>query len=700
MADVTKVAETASKTANNAGKVASNVASTTAKSVPTTGTVSTTTVPKSTSTQVVSEPSAQGTSFKENLRAINDSNTISPDYENGMDVSDEFDEGEKIAPGKVVKDGKVADSDAKAAGKAAMHGVEAFLTFYSGGTAAVGKEVVKEGGEKIAGEGIKQGLKGAGEATKKELENEVKKEAVKTTAQGAGKQFASAAGDNAKKGIIAKGAEALNSNEMIGDATKSLGNVMKGLEKAGDKVADVADKTPIIKETNKFNRELNTSINSVFDAISNVFSGNFSDALNNLGSAVKDGLKYTGKVTIANVILLFLSLLLSIFIVALPILIILIPITSVTQLIESTVADLEQSYSTDAGASIYGAGLYMTEAVKAVVGEVPGFESLSNGRKVVVVAGATAIGTNYVDGGKPTDPSATGISGGIDSSGLLEWVFWNVTGTDTPISVLEIGSNSSFEAISESDLKPGDIGVNGSEAGIYLGDGNWVHIDSSVGVIRGSYSGFTSFYKYKDIDTITVNAGGSNEGYYYGDGPTGEFRDRLIGWGGILHGMKIPYCNIPGQNVSYSLDVNAAGFWTVIPGKTLDPNEINRKKLKGLDCGGFVSYVYFLTTGGKWKGNLNYLLYNTPVSGFQKIPKEQAQKGDVVIMPGSHVMMLDHIEPDGKLFVYEMSGCDEGTRTINGMQIRYKGSTSVGSYCNGGYCKNHECDYYTYVGEE
>ena len=48
----------------------------------------------------------------------------------------------------------------------------------------------------------------------------------------------------------------------------------------------------------------------------------------------------------------------------------------------------------------------------------------------------------------------------------------------------------------------------------------------------------------KHIDTINVAAGdtGGTTIYYDGEGPSGSFRQKVIGWAQILHGMNIPKC--------------------------------------------------------------------------------------------------------------------------------------------------------------
>lgn len=659
-------------------------------------------------------------SLYDNLKDSSDSLRSDRKYYEGMDAPEGAEVGQHLSAGKEVgKDGKVQNTSTREGIEAGVNVLTAIASIYSGGAAASAKAAVTTAGKQAAQNAAKTALKD-------QIKKQTMKNAGKNAAQNAAKQGAKGAGAGKKEMLKNFGSSAAGGGSgkksptsMIMDIepVKDVSNTVFGtIDTVANKAADVIDKVPGAKKLSDKNRDTFVAINRLSDA--------FSDALNNdMAGAGKNFLKSVGSLLKGQfkTLILPLLVLLGIIIVVVLILvfILLLPVLIPTALFGDIIAHLNSFIIDSAFKAIAGAFSNQTEATKAIVNDVPGYESLSDGRKAVIVTGATAVGTKYSVDGEPKRAGEKGLSNGINDEGLIRWMFWSITGDDP--GELEAGifiTDDRFAQISKEELLPGDFGLCGSKVGIYMGNDNWIFIDINAGVIRQKTSMFTMFYRYKEIDNLQpatssedFEGGSADVAYYDGPMPSGEFRSRLIQWGGILHNLDIPYSNAWGYNISKSLDVNNAGFRSLVPPGTkrgngtkftepINYDGVNKYNLKGLDCGGYVSYVYFLTTNGKMTANLDaYISGGTP-PGFARIPKEQASQGDVVIMPRSHVMMLDHFEADGRLYVYEMSGCSSHVYTINGRQVRYSGSTSVGSGCNGGYCKTHDCWYFTYVGEE
>jgi cell wall-associated NlpC family hydrolase len=89
------------------------------------------------------------------------------------------------------------------------------------------------------------------------------------------------------------------------------------------------------------------------------------------------------------------------------------------------------------------------------------------------------VGTPYRYGGNTID-------GGFDCSGLINYVYRERTGATPPRTVAAL---SGFGApVSAGDLRTGDLVLFGggrpTHAGIYVGDGRFVHAPSSGGEVR------------------------------------------------------------------------------------------------------------------------------------------------------------------------------------------------------------------------
>ena len=172
---------------------------------------------------------------------------------------------------------------------------------------------------------------------------------------------------------------------------------------------------------------------------------------------------------------------------------------------------------------------------------VPGFDSLSFEQQRILAAAASLVGRPYKWGGKPTGAGLSGVpSTGLDCSGYVEWVLWTAYGvspgtlsTSTISDLAKEGKR--FKIISESELRPGDIGLKwlgykdgeNNHTGIYAGDGYWFHAaNSKSGIIRSKYTGFTVYLRY-----ISDNPTGST-------GASSSWRQMDSSWSGVNMGSS------------------------------------------------------------------------------------------------------------------------------------------------------------------
>lgn len=89
------------------------------------------------------------------------------------------------------------------------------------------------------------------------------------------------------------------------------------------------------------------------------------------------------------------------------------------------------------------------------------------------------VGTPYRYGGNTVD-------GGFDCSGLINFVYRSTTGARPPRTVAELAGFG--EPIGASELQTGDLVLFGrgrpTHAGIYVGNGRFVHAPSTGGEVR------------------------------------------------------------------------------------------------------------------------------------------------------------------------------------------------------------------------
>lgn len=90
------------------------------------------------------------------------------------------------------------------------------------------------------------------------------------------------------------------------------------------------------------------------------------------------------------------------------------------------------------------------------------------------------VGTPYRYGGNTPES-------GFDCSGLIGYVYWHSAQTPTPRTVQQFSAWG--QGVSKDELRTGDVVVfhsrgRPSHAGIYVGEGRFVHAPSSGGTVR------------------------------------------------------------------------------------------------------------------------------------------------------------------------------------------------------------------------
>ncbi|WP_079202336.1 C40 family peptidase [Pseudomonas sp. CC6-YY-74] len=109
--------------------------------------------------------------------------------------------------------------------------------------------------------------------------------------------------------------------------------------------------------------------------------------------------------------------------------------------------------------------------------------SIDSGAEEVLFRALGLVGTPYRYGGNTP-------AGGFDCSGLIGYVYRDAAGVSLPRSTRELISMRA-PAVGRNALKSGDLvffatsgGRQVSHAGIYVGDGRFVHAPSSGGTVR------------------------------------------------------------------------------------------------------------------------------------------------------------------------------------------------------------------------
>lgn len=151
--------------------------------------------------------------------------------------------------------------------------------------------------------------------------------------------------------------------------------------------------------------------------------------------------------------------------------------------------------------------------------------SASGNRQILVSVAASLIGqVPYQWGGKASAPGYdnswwtfvdNGVQKGLDCSGFVQWAYMSAGYPQDTFAgmVSTSGMLNSLEHISADMLMPGDIGImhDGSEdrinhAGIYIGNGYWIHCSSSAGTVTISRFDFKVYLRATGTDDATLSA--------------------------------------------------------------------------------------------------------------------------------------------------------------------------------------------------
>lgn len=151
--------------------------------------------------------------------------------------------------------------------------------------------------------------------------------------------------------------------------------------------------------------------------------------------------------------------------------------------------------------------------------------SVSGNRQILVSVAASLIGqVPYQWGGKASAPGYdnswwtfgdNGVQKGLDCSGFVQWAYMSAGyPQDTCAGMVSTSSMlNSLEHISADMLMPGDIGImhDGSEdrinhAGIYIGNGYWIHCSSSAGTVAISRFDFKVYLRATGADDAALSA--------------------------------------------------------------------------------------------------------------------------------------------------------------------------------------------------
>lgn len=151
--------------------------------------------------------------------------------------------------------------------------------------------------------------------------------------------------------------------------------------------------------------------------------------------------------------------------------------------------------------------------------------STSGNRQILVSVAASLIGqVPYQWGGKASGPGYdnswwtfgdNGVQKGLDCSGFVQWAYMSAGyPQDTCAGMVSTSDMlNSLEHISADMLMPGDIGImhDGSvdsinHAGIYIGNGYWIHCSSSAGTVTISRFDFKVYLRATGGDDAALSA--------------------------------------------------------------------------------------------------------------------------------------------------------------------------------------------------
>ena len=129
---------------------------------------------------------------------------------------------------------------------------------------------------------------------------------------------------------------------------------------------------------------------------------------------------------------------------------------------------------------LLAAGCAAPPPASRAVRDTPRYTPLSSEQSSDIAIHALGlVGTPYRYGGNTPE-------GGFDCSGLIGYVYRSRAGLAPPRTVAQLGGFG--EAVAASELRSGDLllfgGGQPAHAGIYVGEGRFVHAPSSGGAVR------------------------------------------------------------------------------------------------------------------------------------------------------------------------------------------------------------------------
>ena len=140
-----------------------------------------------------------------------------------------------------------------------------------------------------------------------------------------------------------------------------------------------------------------------------------------------------------------------------------------------------------------------------------GYVGLDEERKAIVNCALSMEGKiPYVWGAKPTDNTADSvIAQGLDCSGFIEWVYWNVTGEKNEDVASTYNITHNLEEISYEELKPGDIATIYPDGSCYTDENGVVFYNEQQAATEGTgeitiHTNHTGIYVGKDENGLDL----------------------------------------------------------------------------------------------------------------------------------------------------------------------------------------------------
>ena len=316
------------------------------------------------------------------------------------------------------------------------------------------------------------------------------------------------------QGAVARGAAAYFSGGNA-EAMDAAGKVSDS--KIGRKISDTLEKNKAVEKAAEELEDVADTVNNAADAIAKAKSGDVSGAIDSVKEAKKSSDKAGKKVRNIMIIGSLAGFAFILLVVLFPIMLLFGLFgdetgTSTEQVYMNSynyewtdIEDDSSGHDEDTGTEQGGSDTPIDNAeIQKIIDEIPGWDSLSSGRKAVIKAALSAVGLKYHFGGKASGPGLSGIpSDGIDCSGFVNWSYWTGLGSNPSFGgTANLASNYStwFNKITYDQMKPGDVVVrrSGSEGhtAIYLGNDKYVHAKGRKYGIVVSTNTNHSYYQY------------------------------------------------------------------------------------------------------------------------------------------------------------------------------------------------------------